>query len=286
MNVAVIMSLYNPTTDELNNIIKMLRFANQWIILDDSEKQVECEEISTIKASDCVDYSWNDGNIGLCRSLNKGIQKAIGLGADWVLMMDSDSSLYNDIFSIYENAISFLSIEHIAILAPQHNYSRHKRLPHKGYKKKKLVMLSGCALSVEVIKKIGMFDERFFIDGLDHEWCLRAKKAGYQIIECSNAMINHNPAITKELRIFNVPIFKYGWDIPTRYYYQFRASRVIHKEYHDFVCDSICLYKLLKSIILFDNRSAYIKAWRQAKADYMRGFFGKYDDKTSITSES
>lgn len=53
--------------------------------------------------------------------------------------------------------------------------------------------VTGCAMVVRkgVFKKIGFFDENFFMYGEDTDLCLRAKKAGYEIGMINSATVYH-----------------------------------------------------------------------------------------------
>lgn len=277
MTTVTIVSLYNPSMDEIEKINHYRPFLDRCILMDDSEERTDSRLLEKMVNDSRVEYVWNEGNIGLCKSLNVGIKKAIALGAEWILVMDSDSDFYNDILSVYARIIASIECDHVALLAPQHNYNRHKRAPKKGVRYRKYTMLSGCLLNVDVIKKIGAFDERFFIDGLDYEWCLRAINNHYKIIECSEAVINHNPAIEKQFKIFGKTIFRYGWDTAERYYYQFRAVLFIHNLYKDLPLYLSMFFKFFKAIVLFGSRREYYQAWKQANIDFERGYYGRYN---------
>lgn len=277
MTIVTVVSLYNPNSNNIETISRYLPYLDRCILMDDSEEQTSTQLLEKLIKNSNVEYVWNEGNVGLCKSLNAGIKKAIELGADWILIMDSDSDFYNDILSVYKRTVASKKYNQVALLAPQHNYNRHKRIPQVGIRVLKYAMLSGCLLNVDAIKAIGMFDERFFIDGLDYEWCLRAVKNHYKVIECSEAVINHNPANEKQLRILGKTVFRYGWDSADRYYYQFRAALLIHDLYHVFSIDVVAAYKLLKALILFDNKKEYLLSWKCAKKDYCREYYGKYE---------
>lgn len=53
--------------------------------------------------------------------------------------------------------------------------------------------VSGCFLMMkkEVINKIGLLDETFFMYGEEMDWCMRAKKAGYNVRYCPVGTIIH-----------------------------------------------------------------------------------------------
>jgi rhamnosyltransferase len=190
--------------------------------------------------------------------------------------MDSDSKWQTDIIEVYKEYISHNDVSKTAIIGPQHNYQRHKRFKSHYYSEKKRIMLSGCLMNVGAIEKLGDFDERFFIDGLDYEWCYRAIKNGLKIIECGDAIVDHSPGIEKQIKIFDRTVFRYGWAPPDRYYYQFKAMRIIHFQYHDLAIDLHAIYKPLKVLFLFSRKKEYFDAWIRARKDYNLGYFGKY----------
>ncbi len=277
MTVVTVVSLFNPTKNDLDRVKSFLAYTDRCILIDDSPNKPEQYLIDSVKESDNVDYYWNGKNLGLCKSLNVGIKKAIELSADWILFMDSDGHIKNDIIAVYKKALEKIKTKRIAVLAPQHNYERHKRASRLGFKSRKYVMLSGCLISVDAIENIGIFDERFFIDGLDYEWCLRAKKNNYSIIECLEAVIDHSPGTEKQVKVFGRTIFRYGWHEPSRYYYQFRAMWLLHGMYKDLWLDAGFAFKFLKILFVFDNKRDYLLAFKYAKEDYQRGYYGRYN---------
>lgn len=53
--------------------------------------------------------------------------------------------------------------------------------------------LSGCVLLIrkEVVKKIGLLDDAYLIGGQDLDWCLRARRAGFECVLNPSAVIWH-----------------------------------------------------------------------------------------------
>lgn len=271
-----VIALYRPTENELRNIQNYLHWLDFCILMDDSEENNEflCKKILTSN-QDKYQYVSNKRNIGLCMSANRGIELAISKKAEWILMMNPDSRMENNIIEIFRGYIKRINIENVALLAPQYNYDRHIRKAYQGYKKIRFANMSGSLLNVKVIKKIGIYDRRFFIDGLDVEWCLRALKNGFTLLECGEAILEHHPAETKEVKILGKSIFKYGWDKPERYYYQFRSAYIIFQEYHDFHAMLFSIYKFVKVILLFENKREYLRLFRKAIYDAKHQYYGK-----------
>ena len=54
-----------------------------------------------------------------------------------------------------------------------------------------MYMTSGALMKSETYQKLGPFEDQLFIDGVDTEYALRMRAAGYRIVE-SNVVLNHS----------------------------------------------------------------------------------------------
>lgn len=144
----------------------------------------------------------NKKNVGFAAGVNIGIKYALKSGFDNVLLLNNDTILTKP---IVERFIEDLK-EHktIAIVGPVLEFTKKgKKLydlggyvnmlfgktKHDNCKKVPFEVLqfpdyiSGCCMLItkEVFKKIGYFDERFFLYYEDVDFCLRARKVGFTI---------------------------------------------------------------------------------------------------------
>jgi GT2 family glycosyltransferase len=91
-----------------------------------------------------------------------------------------------------------------------------------GYAKdpKEVDYVNCIAAKKETIDKVGRLDEQFFIYGEDADFCLRAKKAGYRIVQVPDAITYHRVSAI------------IGQETPRQVYYNRRAQiRVILKHF-------------------------------------------------------
>lgn len=249
--------LYNPTDKEIRNINSYKDSVEQMIIIDNSDVN-HCELVDNLlKLNSRVKYYSEQKNLGLCRALNIGIKMLADAGCQWVLVFDADSEIVSNIVEIYKRAIYDYEREKksdIAVFAPVHIFDRSKRRAYRGYNEVEWAMTSGCLFNCNLFQKQNGFMEELFVDGLDMDYCFKAKRNGYKIIECGEAAIRHYPAETKSL--FG---FKYGIASPVRYRMQARALIWCWRHYKINRIFFVYMYKWFKVVFLFPQKMRYIK---------------------------
>lgn len=189
--------------------------------------------------------------------------------------MNPDGVFQKDAIKIYREYINNNDCSNIAILAPRYNVDRHPRKAGKGIRDVGYADMSGSLMNTRVLAKIGSYDPNTYFEGLDVEFCLRVKSKGYRIVECSSAVLNHNPGTTKSLSLFGVSILKYGYASPERYYYQFRSGYYIHLKYHNKKWDLKYLIKYIKVLLLFDRKKTYLRLIKKGIRDAKQEYWGK-----------
>lgn len=165
-----------------------------------------------------ADFIYNKENYGYGGGNNIGIKRALERGAGYVFVVNNDVVIKSK--NLVEKLVScFRKIPRLGILGPKvldisntdsyvktsgvyDNIKRHF-LPKINFDPpvdldlsvRERVVVSGCAIMIsrELLKKIGFFDEDFFMYGEEDTFCLRAAKAGFLIlsVEDENAAVKH-----------------------------------------------------------------------------------------------
>lgn len=275
-----LIAMYMPKPNEIGNISKYIGELDYCYLLDDSA-QDNSSVVQTLleEHPGKVQYYKNPYNMGLVGSVNNGFRMAIEKGADWILVMNPDGTFQNNAISIFKKYISQNNTDDVGIICPVFNIDRRPKEAGIGAREVKYPDMTGCLYNTKILSQIGFYDEKTYFYGLDLEYCLRVKKNGYRIIECSEAVLNHKPAETYAVRLFGKTLFKCGKDNPQRYYYQFRSAYYICKKYHSFYCFAFHVYKWLKAVLIFDNKKEYFKMINLGIKDAKRGFFGNIKDR-------
>lgn len=272
-----IIAIYKPQNGELENIEKYLWDLDYCYLMDDSnEDNSKLFQPLIQKYNGKMEYVLNESNIGLCASVNRGFKYAENMGAGWALVMNPDGTFDDGAIQIYRKYIKNNDISKVAIICPTYNIDRNPRSASVGAREVKYADMTGCLYNIEILHKLGYYDQNTYFYGLDTEYCMRVVKSGYRIIECSEAVLNHRPAETRHLKLFGKTVFSYGFDKPIRYYYQFRTAKYIHNKYGFCKSDLFMAYKWLKVVLFFENKGEYFKMISKGKKDAKKGYYGVY----------
>ncbi|MCF0127679.1 MAG: glycosyltransferase family 2 protein, partial [Pseudobutyrivibrio sp.] len=157
-------------------------------------------------------------NFGYAKGNNIGIEEAVKNGADYVLVLNNDTTLEPDCVRRLVEAME--SYQDIALIGPAvYEYFNHEVLTSIGafmnlkkgegsfatltQAKDGLVdcdYVPGCAIMVRcaLLEKIGLIPDAYFMFFEETEWCFKAKRAGYRICGCRDAVIYHKESASMQ----------------------------------------------------------------------------------------
>lgn len=186
--------LYNPEKSVLDNLYSYIEYVEELIVVDNSEVQ-NVELAGVLKQHDKVHFIENKGNLGIAQALNSAANYAYERGYLWLLTMDQDS-IFED--SSIQNLIKSLDKVNetnpdFAILTPVHNLQIGVMSQENTPLLEEIdtCMTSGNILNLNVWKEVGKFEEKLFIDYVDHEFCLRVRKCGFKVYQTSSSTLTH-----------------------------------------------------------------------------------------------
>jgi len=138
----------------------------------------------------------NRANLGISTALNQGLRHASEAGCKWALTMDQDTRCFPDMVS------TLLGVAATCVPAPAvvgGNYvdprSKHFKVvvgEAGDFLVQKTVITSGSLVDVPTALAIGAFREDYFIDQVDHEFCLRARAHGHQVVISRKPVMAHS----------------------------------------------------------------------------------------------
>lgn len=285
MKTAAILVTYNPTIKSLLQLIESLLVQTEKVIIvDNNSSNLQCWQVLLEKYEKVVLLAL-DRNYGIAYAQNQGIKYA--QGSEYVIYFDQDSTIGVGFIHALELGYEKMAAgsKKIAAVGPvfvDERYGFYYPLIHFnkiGIRSKisperksepfevSVIISSGMLVHQDVLSKIGLMNEKFFIDYVDTEWCLRAQGKGYAIFAIPSAVMLHT--------IGDSSIKLWRWRIPVhspfRRYYRIRNSLYMLKLQHVpklLAVREVCFAVLHQSILiaLCDKRKDNWKVlWRALK---------------------
>lgn len=229
-------------------------------------------------------------NLGFAGGNNVGIRYALDHGTDQILLLNNDTVV--DKYFLKKLVDHSISNQNIGIVGPLIYYFKEKKklwwqggnfdfwfnfcdysfdkVPEKPYQSS---FISGCALLIkkDVIEKIGLLNEDYFLYYEDADWCFRAKKEGYNCTIIPSSIIWHKVSSSS------------GSSLKPQNQYYFIRNKMLFA-FRNFSIFKFVLFivpyslKFLgKTIFLFFTDKDRVRYQFKGFRDYWRSKFGKLE---------
>jgi GT2 family glycosyltransferase len=222
----------------------------------------------------------NKANLGFAEGNNRGMAYALEKNADFILLLNNDAVVDPHILKSFVEASENNS--HAGIFGAKIYYLNEPKkiwfaggvwLPdigqtdHEGMgqpddgqtweKVKKIDYACGCALFIkaEVIKKIGMLEQKFFLTWEETDFSYRARSAGFECLFIPTAIVWHKVSAS----------FSGGVGGLLQQYFMSR-NRLLWMERNLSIADRVRIYRK----IIFPELKSYIRSYLSPKSDSNR----------------
>lgn len=196
--------LYNPELKRLEqNISSILSQVDKVILVDNGSINIKKVE-NKYKNIDKISIIKNKSNLGIAAALNQIVNECDYRGFKWVLTLDQDSVVPNNLIDEY---INYINYDKVAIITPyivDINSKKHSNdiVHNKKYEYVRECITSASLTNIEICKKLGCFDNEMFIDYVDFDYCTRVNLNGYSIIKVNSTTLKHEVGKLQEKYIF------------------------------------------------------------------------------------
>ncbi len=189
--IAVGIVLYCPDYGRLKESLIRLSLQVETMILYNNWANIKAinEMVSEWKSTVII---VGDGeNRGIATALNKIMEKANELNYKWVITLDQDSIVPDNMLPAF---LSEIKRENVAIICSQNIDRRRKYMKpvmNPQYEYVKMCDTSGSCTNLQIWKELGGFDEWLFIDLVDNDYCKRVDIKGYKILRINTVVMDH-----------------------------------------------------------------------------------------------
>lgn len=289
-SVAAVIITYNVENDFKKRINKLKGKVDEIIVVDNGSKDKTISMLKELERETTIIYL--EENKGIAYALNKGINYSIRKGYNWILTLDHDSIITDDMIKNMLNCYESFDEdfkEKVAMLVPIHveekeyksNASSITQVSSVSYMEVLTEITSGALTKAEIYKNIGMYDERLFIDLVDHDYCLYLNKKGFKIIQVKSAILIHNLGESVKKSLLGLKMTPTNHS-PLRRYYMSRNRHYIWNKYKNDFPKWVLKDKRrfitenLKIILFEDSKIEKFKYIKSGIKDYKNNVFGEF----------
>lgn len=280
---------YNSGEGFINTFNSVYNQVNKIVIVDNGSEKTTIDLLERLKKEYPIELILCKENLGIAAALNKGVKYALDNGYDWVMTLDHDSNLKEDMAKKLLEAYYRIDEEKrrkVVSLLPRYielgldRERQDARYTNTDIQYVEGGITSGNLVNRKAFEEVGYFDEKLFIDFVDYDFCFRIKEKGLDIVEVANAILYHRIGETKSGRFFFKKVSATNHS-PSRRYYITRNRIYCWKKYKGIVDDSIrfdksCAVKEAVKILLYEeNKLLKVKMIVKGIKDAKRNKFGK-----------
>lgn len=295
--VSIIILNWNGLKDTLECLesLSKIKYTNYEVIVVDNNSFGNDVEIIKNKFSGLLkEIIINDSNLGFSGGNNVAIQKVMQGDSDYLLLLNNDTIVEPDFLNKLIEKCG--DSAEIGILTPMIKYYSNREVvwssggyiskfrasgfsygldkpshlfEHDSY----CTFASGCCLLIrrEVVEKIGLLDERYFLYLEDADFCQRTISAGFKILYVGSSKIYHKVNSSTSKTVSQLPIYYVSRN---RFYF---ARKLLGNYYYVFVpymfISSIIKWLFAKSTKNNIAKFDVVKSFRAFKSGKMGRLF-------------
>ena len=295
MRIAGVVVVYNPGENVFDSINSYINELDKLYVIDNSED----DNGKKFNYNNKIEYVYNHGNLGIATALNIGANKAIKDNYQYLLTMDQDSCFTKNgirkmiqMIENYSKDSDLINqfgsdINKIGIFSPVHVINNNKDIMgiyEKKYDSPLNVMTSGNIINLNIYSSVKGFNDDYFIDCVDFDYCLKIRKHGYNIVRNNCIILNHELGNYVEKYFLGKKHSSFEHNYIRRYYIvrnRHYLCRTYRNDFPDYCkLELKCSWKELKLVWLCEKdklrKTIYML---RGYFDYKRGKVGKLNIK-------
>ena len=271
MIIDAVIVLYNPKEEFFGRYKEMSASFNRLFFIDNSpNKNNNKDLLADIKNAKYISL---EGNKGIAKALNTGVDAAKEDNPDYILTMDQDSIFPLNRMEEITKILKENENSKYGIISVNYN-SQETSLE---IREVPWWITSGNFINVKALNAASIrFMDELFIDGVDQEFCHSFMLKGYKIGLIPGIGLVHqigNPIthriLWKKFTTFNYPYFRYYY-LFRNYFYLYRTDKKFYKKEYR----KVKYFQPFKIRMYEENKKGKLRAAKLGKQDAKRGQLG------------
>lgn len=297
--IGAIVITFNPNIEILTKSLQSIIQQVENVLVVDNGSNNFPEFVDILRESKIKIINFEE-NLGIACALNEGMNYFKNKKFHWVLTLDQDSILPKHYIEKLTQLDEFQNNDTGILGASYQDISRRENNFNGGIGvvDNPLLITSGGLTNIKAWQTVGGFDERLFIDVVDHDFNQRLIENNYRVLQAKNIIFYHNlgSPVNKPLLQTMLGIkkdFSPADHSEFRQYYIYRNSIIFIKRYSTKpIWHIIILLTTLRILFLFQNPLKKMKSALQGIRDGMNysirhdEFFQQYLKNKKVQEES
>jgi len=236
--VCAVLVTYHPDGGFPARLSRLVPQVGSAVIIDNGSADDDLTMLRELSTRPSLTLMCNFENLGIAQALNIGVRHALAAGYSWALLLDQDTQVDPDMVErLLTTHGSCPTPDRVAIVGSHfrdtHGMSTEPlRLGARGetWEEVESVITSGSLLSLPAYSAIGPFRDEFFIDYVDTEFCIRARAAGYLVVQTLQPLMSHTVGAPTPHKMLWATKWTTNHSADRRYYIA-RNNTVLLREY-------------------------------------------------------
>jgi rhamnosyltransferase len=320
VSLAGVVVTFFPDAEFGLRLSTIAREVDRLLIVDNSAEAEVAARLGALASEYGAEVIFSDGNVGLASALNRGFAILAESGFDWVIAFDQDSTpepgLATALLATAGGQLSGVppslsklwrtrkpdphgNTKPAAVVGanwrdegrpgfPSRHLRRHPRFPlffqrqiaPRDLDAVTCVITSGSLFQLPTWRALGGFDQGLFLDLVDTDYCLRARRAGHEVRVAAHARLLHRRGAKRAVRFLG----RTWWPAfipPLRLRYLFRNRILLLRRHgwavpHWVVFEMFYVAKIILEILfLEDQKLAKLAACLRGTWDGLLGRTGR-----------
>ena len=210
----------------------------------------------------------------------KSYLEAIKDNFNWLLTLDQDSKINNEIIAQMVEFLKQNNCKNIGLISPYHDIVTFDEKPEMKVEKKLEVMTSGNIINLKAYEVVGGFKDWLFIDCVDIEYGMNLNLHNYKVLRLNYIVMPHKLGNSQIVNFFWKKVIISNHNATRRYYMIRNALYVneLYKSKYPKYCHMLLraqLGQIKRIIFLEDDKFQKIKMTIKGVIDYKRKITGK-----------
>lgn len=195
-NVCAVVVAYFPDEGFEARLQTILPQVERLVIVDNTPDAISLSPDMIAAWGEHLHCIANHANRGVAAALNQGLEYALQIGCKWLLTLDQDTRCYPDMVATLLQVHKACKLKAAVIGGNYFDSQNHQLKVSVGgeaeYLEQITVITSGSLIDAGVARELGNFREDYFIDQVDHEFCLRVRAYDYSVVISCKPVMDHS----------------------------------------------------------------------------------------------